>query len=274
MVDRGGGLSRSNAVAEQVTDPASLAELFGRHREVHPYGLADLEEPLWARSTWYRSGDAVVAVLDLGSGEPVLYAIAADRDGEAAVLDLLVGLAPDLPDHFVITGPIGLADRLAPGFSADWVIPHVKMHLPDADRLPPADDRVEWLDRSAEPRVLQLRSHGEDASAFFVPSLLDSGWYAGIADDDGGLAAVAGVHVISERHGVAALGNVLTHPHHRRRGLARALVATVSRRLLEVVPTVGLNVGTANTGAKALYESLGFVPVAIYEEAELRRTRG
>jgi GNAT superfamily N-acetyltransferase len=147
----------------------------------------------------------------------------------------------------------------------------VKMHLPDARRLPPSDDRVEWLDRAAEAQVHELRSHGDDASAFFVPALLDTGLYAGIADGDDGLAAVAGVHVISERHGVAAIGNVLTHPRHRRRGLARALVATVSRRLLDVVPTVGLNVGTANTGARALYEDLGFVPLVTYDEAELRR---
>jgi ribosomal protein S18 acetylase RimI-like enzyme len=144
------------------------------------------------------------------------------------------------------------------------------MHLPSADRLDPPDPRVEWLDRSAEGRVLELRSHGEDASAFFVPELLDGGWYAGIADGDGGLAAVAGVHVISTHHGVAAIGNVLTHPAHRRQGLARALVATLSRRLLGTVPTVGLNVGTANTGARALYEDLGFVPLITYEEAELR----
>jgi GNAT superfamily N-acetyltransferase len=257
---------------EEVHDPAALAELYGRHPEVHPYGLADLEEPYWSRSTWYRSGDAVVAVLDLGSEEPVLYAIAADPEGEAATLDLLEGLAPDLPDHFVVTGPLGLAERLAPSFTADWVIPHVKMHLPDVERLPPPDDRVEWLDRSAEPHVVELRSHGDDASAFFVPALLDTGWYTGIRDGDG-LAAVAGVHVFSERYGVAALGNVLTHPRHRRRGLARALVATVSRRLLDAVPTVGLNVGTANTAARALYEDLGFVPVVTYEEAEIRRAQ-
>ena len=48
---------------------------------MHPYGLADLEEPFWSSSTWYRRGDAVVAVLDLG-GDPVVYAIAADDDGD------------------------------------------------------------------------------------------------------------------------------------------------------------------------------------------------
>jgi GNAT superfamily N-acetyltransferase len=256
---------------ERVDDPAALASLYDRHREVHPDGLADLEEPFWSSSTWYRSGDAVVAVLDLGSDELVLYAIAADEATAAATLDLLATLAPDLPDHFVITGPVGLTERLAPGFAADWVIPHVKMHLPDARRLDPPDERVVFLDRGDEGRVVELRTHGEDASAFFVPSLLDSGWYAGIADDDGGLAAVAGVHVISERYGVAAIGNVLTHPAHRRRGLGRALVSTVSRGLLDTVTTVGLNVGVDNAGARTLYEDLGFVPVVTYEEAEIRR---
>ena len=255
-------------------DPAELASLYGRHPQVHPYGLADLDEPYWSRSTWYRRGDAVVAVLDLGSGEPVLYAIAHDPATDAATLELLVDLGPDLPDHLVITGPIGLARHLAGTFAADWVIPHVKLHLPDGGRLDPPDPRVRWLDRGDEARVVALRAHGEDASAFFVPELLEGGWYGGIEVDgttDGELAAVAGVHVISERHGVAALGNVLTRPDQRRRGLARALVSTLSARLLATVPTVGLNVGVDNAGARGLYEDLGFLPVVTYEEAELRR---
>jgi ribosomal protein S18 acetylase RimI-like enzyme len=208
-------------------------------------------------------------VLDLGSGEPVLYAIAHDAPSDAATLDLLEHLTPELPDHFVITGPIGLSRRLAASHTADWVIPHVKMHLPDRASLPDADDAIESLDRAAEAEVVELRTHGGDASAFFVPELLDTGWYLGLRTD-GDLAAVAGVHVISERYGVAAIGNVLTHPAHRRRGLARALVATLAHRLLAAVPTVGLNVGVDNTAARALYDDLGFVPSITYEEAELR----
>lgn len=255
----------------RVTDPGELAALYGRHPDVHPYGLADLEEPLWSRSTWYRAGDAVVGVLDLGSGEPVLYAVAADGEGDRSTLDLLTALAPDLPDHFVITGPLGLAERLAPAYGADWVIPHVKMRLPDARELPPPDPRVIWLGRDAADEVVALRETGGDASAFFIPSLLDTGHYGAIRAEDGTLVAVAGVHVLSERYGVAAVGNVLTRPDHRRLGLAWALMATLARRLLATVPVVGLNVGTANHGARALYDRLGFVPVVSYEEAEIRR---
>jgi ribosomal protein S18 acetylase RimI-like enzyme len=256
----------------RIADPLELAELYGRHPDVHPYGLADLEEPLWRRSAWYRAGDAAVGVLDLGSGAPVLYAVAADAEGDRATLDLLAALAPDLPQHFVITGPLGLAARLAPAYAADWVIPHVKMRLPGDRDLPPPDPRVTWLEREAADEVVALRDTGADASAFFIPSLLDTGYYGGIRVN-GGLAAVAGVHVLSERYGVAAMGNVLTHPGHRRRGLARALTATLARRLLDTVPVVGLNVGTANAGARALYDGLGFVPVITYEEAQIRSAK-
>lgn len=252
------------------TSPEPVAELYERHPEVHPYGLADLDEPLWSRSTWYRDGDAAVGVLDLGSGAPVLYAVAADADGDAATLDLLGRLAPELPGHFVITGPMGLSERLDATHTAAWVIPHVKMHLPSPDGLPDADPRVEWLGPDAAGEVVALREHGGDASAFFVPALLETGHY-GALRDGGALVAVAGAHVVSESRGVAAIGNVLTHPAHRRRGLARSLTATVARRLLERVPVVGLNVGVANTGARRLYEDLGFVPLITYEEAELRR---
>jgi ribosomal protein S18 acetylase RimI-like enzyme len=251
------------------TAPDALVELFEADRAVHVYGLADLEDPYWSSSTWFRRGQAAVGVLDLGSGAPVLYAVSS-RAPEAT-LDLLEELVPVLPDHFVITGVRGLADRLAPRYRADWSIPHVKMHLAGTARLPPADPGLEPLDRTHLDEVLALRATTPDGGAFFVPGLLDTGQYLGLREDGGDLVAVAGVHVLSPRHGVAAVGNVLTHPGHRRRGHARALMGTLCRRLVEVVPTVGLNVAVDNTGARALYEQLGFEVVADYDEAELVR---
>ena len=252
----------------RVDDPEELVELYAPDAVVHPYGLADLEEPFWSSSTWFRRGDAVVAVLDLG-GDPAVYAIAADDAKATATLDLLADLAPDLPERFLITGPVGLTEPLGRRFAVEWSGPHVKMHLADTTRLPDPDPRVEWLPREAAEEVVALRATDHDVSAFFIPELLDSGLYGGLRVD-GELAAIAGVHVLSERHGVAAIGNVFTHPDRRGQGLASALTGTVARRLLERVPTVGLNVGTANTAARTVYERLGFVAVLPYEEAELR----
>lgn len=209
-------------------------------------------------------------MLDLGSGLPVLYAVAA-RDA-TATLDLLADLVPVLPERFVITGPVGLADRLAATHRARWVLPHRKMHLARPDELPPEDGRVEVLGRGDVADVLALRASDDDASAFFVPELVDTGHFLGIRDR-GRLVAAAGAHVLAETAGVAAIGNVLTHPAHRRRGLARAVVATLARRLDALVPTVGLNVGVTNTAAQALYRTIGFEPLITYDEAELVRTR-
>jgi GNAT superfamily N-acetyltransferase len=252
----------------QVEDPAELAELYAPDRLAHPYGLADLEEPFWSSSTWHRRGDAVVAVLDLG-GDPAVYAIAADDEKAAATLELLADLAPSLPDRFLITGPVGVTGPLSATHRIEWVGPHVKMHLADPSRLTPPDDRVEWLDRAAAVDVVTLRATDHDVSAFFVPELLDSGHYGGIRVD-GDLVAIAGVHVLSERYGVAAIGNVFTRPDHRGQGLASALTATVAQRLLPLVPTIGLNVQTTNGAARTVYQRLGFVDVLAYEEAETR----
>lgn len=250
--------------------PEPLVELFSRHRPVHPYGLADLEEPYWSRSRWWRRGDAVVGLVVLPEGaDPVVYAVsAADHEG---TLELLAELAiADLPERFVITGPCGLAERLSPTYEAVWSSPHRKLHLVEPERLQDAGKRVERLDREATADIAALLASDPDAGDFFHPHLLDSGHYRGIRED-GALVAMAGVHVVSLRHGVAAIGNVATHPGYRRRGLARSVMSALARTLLEEVDVVGLNVAAHNVGALRLYESLGFEVLVTYDEAELRR---
>jgi predicted GNAT family acetyltransferase len=83
--------------------------------------------------------------------------------------------------------------------------------------------------------------------------------------------AAAGVHLADPRCGVAAIGNVATHPEHRRQGLARRVLATLCHRLLGDVDVVGLNVRRDNHAARALYEALGFITLTGYEEAELTK---
>ena len=45
---------------EPVTNPDEIAEAFEGDRRTHLYGLADLQEPFWSNSTWYREGRCVV----------------------------------------------------------------------------------------------------------------------------------------------------------------------------------------------------------------------
>ncbi|MFD0345418.1 GNAT family N-acetyltransferase [Kitasatospora aburaviensis] len=79
------------------------------------------------------------------------------------------------------------------------------------------------------------------------------------------MVAVAGVHVWSPTQRIAALGNITTHPRVGR-GIGKAVVAELCRRLLDTVDEVALNVRADNESAVALYTSLGFATVGRYYE--------
>ncbi len=82
--------------------------------------------------------------------------------------------------------------------------------------------------------------------------------------------------VVEERDGKGVVGfltfwlvhdelhvlNICVHPRAQRRGLARALLDELERiGLKEQASLVSLEVRATNTPAKALYESMGFVPI-------------
>ena len=92
----------------------------------------------------------------------------------------------------------------------------------------------------------------------FSPAQVKLGVFYGVLHT-GALAAVAGTHLVSERTGMAAIGNVFTHPDYRGRGyatLATAAVAGALRR--RGIRTVVLNVAQDNAPALHVYEKLGF----------------
>jgi ribosomal protein S18 acetylase RimI-like enzyme len=252
-------------------DPSALAELFGRDPAAHSYGLADLEEPFWSQARWYRRGAAAVGVLELaGADVAIVYSVSpADPEGTA---DLLGDLATDgaLPARCFWTGSRGGLRVLDPAYEVVWCHPHSRLVLADPDRLVPSTSPSVALGPGDLAAMEELFRAAPDPARFFTPSMLASGHYIGRrSEPTGGLVAIAGVHVCSPRFGVAAIGNVVTHPDHRRRGHAAELVSDVSRRLLATVPIVTLNVSDDNDVAARLYARLGFVAAVDFDEAEL-----
>ena len=75
-----------------------------------------------------------------------------------------------------------------------------------------------------------------------------------------------GVHLVSERYGVAALGNIATRPDARSRGYSRAIVASLCRNLARRVSCITLNVAVDNAAAIRSYTAAGFRPVYRYLE--------
>ena len=128
------------------------------------------------------------------------------------------------------------------------------------------------LTGACTPDVLQLLAHGGPfAPDAFSPLQIESGVFFGrYAGEE--LLAVGGTHIVDFTAGVAAIGNMYTHPAYRRRGYSAAILRAIVRELLERgVTTIVLNVDQRNPGAEALYLAHGFVVHVPYLEGKGNR---
>lgn len=109
-----------------------------------------------------------------------------------------------------------------------------------------ADDAVEMLALAAmtQPGPFRPRTHA-------------LGHFIGIRDA-GRLVAMAGERTQPAEY--VEVSGVCTHPEHRGRGYAGFLIREVATRILARGTTPFLHCYATNTGAIALYESLGFTP--------------
>ncbi len=251
-------------MADPVRTPAALEALFGVDPEVHLYGLADLEKPYWPRSTWWLEGQAAVGLIRF-PGTDATTAYAMSQRAPWATLELLAEVVVDMPPGTFVTGPVGLAARIRRERTIEDFGPHIRM-IHDRRSVEPVPD-VAPLDATDLDDLVTL--HATDpGSAFFLPHMLENGEFVG-ARVDGRLVASAGTHVLSDRHGVAAIGAILTDPEFRGVGWGRAVSETLLSLLAMRCPVIGLNVAETNRTARKLYESIGFERRFTYEEIEL-----
>lgn len=259
----------STAGIRVVDDPGELAELFERDRHNHVYALADLEEPYWSASTWWRRGDAAFGLVGLPDGggtfERVVYAVSsADPEGTLALSRELVGEIPAA----LVTGVRGIATVFADaGRRLVWQRGYHRFHLCDRAAVPGPSPAVVPLGAADANDALALYETAPGA-AFFLPSMLEDDSFVGVRDSDE-LVAIAGTHVLSERHGVAGIGAVFVHPDARGRGLGAAVTAGVIHRIGDRVATIGLNCTDTNGPARAIYLAMGFIETLGYEECEI-----
>ncbi len=252
-----------------VDDPGELVALFSRDRPDHIYALADLEEPFWSASTWWRNGDAALGLVGLPEGQTIVYAVS--TVDPAGTLALVAEVAAEIPATLV-TGVTGIASAFeAAGRTIVWQRGYHRFHLVDRSTVPKLDPRVVELSTNDLDDVATLYATVPDA-AFFLPSMLDEDTFVGVRADSGDLIAIAGTHVLSQRHDVAAIGAVFTHPDHRGRGLGAAVTAGVVHRIGNRVSTIGLNCTDTNVAARRIYLGMGFAESLAYDECEIDPT--
>lgn len=227
------------------------------------FSLADLDPPFARHATWYgpHAGSAVVLVYR-AYDPPLLVCHGSAESAAQALESCRLAVGPGRPVYMSATADwLPLLDEVV---IAPEPRPMVRMLLdlemhrftsaPGLVRLGPAD----------LPAVQALYRH--DPPAFFLPAQLRDGIYYGVRDA-GGLAAIAGTHVLSPGSAVGAIGNVYTRPDRRRQGLAAAVTSAVGAELLRLgIDTVVLNITADNEPARRVYERIGFREYCLFLE--------
>jgi ribosomal protein S18 acetylase RimI-like enzyme len=236
---------------------------------LHIYGLGDLDDFFWPRTTWYgllgsSASDKPHAIALVYAGPDLPTVLGLSRNMEAMQM-LIESIAHLLPHRFYAHFSPGVELALSKTHDVEFAADHLKMKLIEPEKV--------WLVETGD--VVELGpSHAAEMEALYTDAypgnwfderMLETGQYRGLRRD-GQLASIAGVHVYSPAYKVAALGNIVTRREYRGRGLATAVTAAVCIGLIRESLRIGLNVQADNAAAIEAYKNLGFEVAANYRE--------
>jgi ribosomal protein S18 acetylase RimI-like enzyme len=279
-------------------NPDRIRQFLLTDRYFADYALGDLDPAHFRFAEWFGAEEngelRAVVMLYNDLQPPILFAT-----GEARGIELILDRAVNLPQF-------GLSIReehlpiVEKYYRAD-LVPMLKMALEgqpslrarSATRAPhqtacgcsageqsiTAQDEIASssfgllamtrLDVSHMPLLEGLYSYG-GGDAFRQRSL-ELGVFYGVFEGER-LVSVAGTHIVSDNERIAALGNVMTHPNYRGRGLATLATSAVCEELFtRGIELIGLSVSRSNEAAQRVYEKIGFKRhVPFYEGTAIR----
>ena len=258
-------------------------EAFLRRDPVYAaYAIGDLEPEHFSFCTWYlaEAGEqaSALALLYRRLDPPVLLTMG-EAQGIAAIFDEVA-----LPQHvyMVAQGAHLQVFEAHYDFSGDRIRPMLRMDLaPKAFQAAcklPVSASLRRLSSTDVPAIEALYAAGGSfAPDAFSPPQVAEGVFFGLESQSlakiecDTLIAVAGTHLVAPTMGVAAVGNVYTHPAHRGKGYGQLVTSAVTEELLNRDLLVVLNVDEGNTAAVRLYEKLGYRVYCPFVEGVGRR---
>jgi GNAT superfamily N-acetyltransferase len=247
------------------------------------YARGDLDPAHFHFTDWFGAEDdgvlRALVMLYHDLRPPILFAMGAAR-GIEAILDQAV-ILPQIElsireEHLPIVEKFYRA-KLVPMLkmaleTASWRARSVTQSPVFQTGIASSQTALLAMTRLDVSHMLQLEAlYAHGGGDAFRQRSLELGVFYGIFDNER-LVSVAGTHIVSEDERIAALGNVLTHPDYRGRGLATIAASAVCEELLDRdIEMIGLSVSRSNEAAIKVYEKIGFKRHALFYEGTASR---
>ncbi|HMC59744.1 MAG TPA: GNAT family N-acetyltransferase, partial [Candidatus Solibacter sp.] len=246
----------------RLADKAEIRRRLNQDREWSLYALADLDDGLFEHCDWLGCGDGLALVFRALAIRPIFVI------GDAAATRQLLAALPESSGYLNLK-PHQL-DAACEVFEFRQRHEMRRMLLAD---FRPRVGATEPLTREDSGALERLFASGDGGGIAFAPFQMDNGFFRGIWRG-GQLVAAAGAQVVSRHEGVAAIGNIFTHPEFRGQGLAQIATSAVAAALRAAgIETIGLNVADGNTAAARAYERVGFRTCFRYYEGPAVKKR-
>ena len=252
---------------ERLSNEDELRQFFTPTPVRAAYQLGDLDPNYAPYCTWYgrrEQGELThVLLVYTGLSVPALLLMGPAKGVE----ELLFGVRASLPRSCYVQAPPEHEVAVGAILGQGNLRKMVRMGLDRRDFKPDYDlGQVEPITHADTAALMGLFRFYPDH--FFEPYQLESGLYFGIWDE-GQLVSAAGVHVVSERFDVVALGNIVTHPEYRSRGLAMACSSALLDQAFESVSLAALNTEESNQAALRSFAKVGFKEHCTFVEGQV-----
>ena len=237
----------------ELTDKPRILAFLETDRFYAAYAIGDLEPGMFEQCTWAGAEKAgrlaALALLFHGLTPPAFF-VMGHAEGLQAILEDVLH-----PEQVYLACRAEHLQAVRGYYHWDRLIPMWRMVLEPQRFRPIQGESVRLFPGHSGLLTKLYALGGGDA---FDPTQLETCTFYGVLINDQ-LVAVAGTHLVSPTHGVAAVGNVFTHPDHRGRGYGSAATSAVIAELYQRgIRDIILNVGQENRAAIRVYERLGF----------------